>query len=59
MSSEQLNRELTDLVARTRRLLAHVDADLPRMEAEETEALVVPFDPPHNARQQTALAEAG
>ena len=47
MSPEQLNRELTELVARARRLLAQVEADLSRMEAEETEACVVPFDPPY------------
>jgi hypothetical protein len=59
MSPEQLNRGLTELVTRARRLLAQVEADLPSIEAEETEGPVVPFDPPHNARQQTALAEAG
>jgi hypothetical protein len=46
MTPEQLNRELTDLVTRTRRLLAQVEADLPRMEPEETKVCVVPFDPP-------------
>ena len=59
MSPELLNRELTDPVTRTRRLLAQVEADLSRMEAEETEARVVPFDPPLHARPQAALAEAG
>ena len=46
MTPEQLNRELTDLVTRARRLLTEVEGDLLRMEAEETEACVVPLDPP-------------
>jgi hypothetical protein len=59
MSPEQLNRELTELVTRARRLLAQVEADLSRMEAEQRDARVIPFEPPLNARQQAALAEAG
>jgi hypothetical protein len=46
MTPEQLNRELTELVTRARRLLAQVEADLSRIEAEETEAHVVPFNLP-------------
>jgi hypothetical protein len=59
MSPEQLNRELTELITRTRRLLTEVEADLARMEAEAMEACAVPFDPPLCARQQTSFAEAG
>jgi len=59
MSPEQLNRELTELITRTRRLLAQVEGDLSRMNAEETQACVVPFDPPVNARRQASFAEAG
>ena len=46
MTPEQLNRELTELVTRALRLLAQVEADLSRIESEETEASVVPFDSP-------------
>jgi hypothetical protein len=54
MSPEQLNRELTELVTRTRRLLAQVEADLSRIEAKETEAPAVPFDPPRLPPLQAA-----
>jgi hypothetical protein len=50
MSPEQLNRELTELVTRARRFLTQVEADLSRIEAEETESRVVPFDPPRLPR---------
>jgi hypothetical protein len=59
MSPEQLNRELTELVTRARRLLTQVEADLSRMRDEEPEAPVVPFNPPLCARQQASFAEAG
>jgi hypothetical protein len=45
MTPEQLNRELTDLVTRARRLLTEIEVDLSR-DAQEPKTPVVPLDPP-------------
>jgi hypothetical protein len=52
MSPEELNRELTDLVTRTRRLLDN----LSRAEAEEQEPDLLPTDQPPRPRPQPRQA---
>jgi hypothetical protein len=52
MSPEELNRELADLVMRTRRLLA----ELSRADAEEREPDLLPTDQPPRPRLQPRQA---